>query len=100
MDALLLEYGPGGLFLDRVIVSKVIAGHVCRFNSDEQPYVLERFGPGHSDSVRLGDDPAGDVGRLFSLDERLLRQALRVVGVGSPGSDAGVDGPQSHTKEE
>jgi arylamine N-acetyltransferase len=106
------DYGPGGLFLDRVIVSKVIAGHICRFNSDEQPYVLERFGPSHAssvgranrvrraDNVRLSENPTSDVSRYFNIDEQVLRRALQVVGASSSGSDAGVDSPQSHTEEE
>ena len=94
------DYGPGGFFLDRVIVSKVIAGHVCRFNGDEQPYLLERFAPDHADSVRLGKDLAGDVGRFFNLNEALIRQALRAVGIDSSGSNAGTDGPQRHAEEE
>jgi arylamine N-acetyltransferase len=100
------DYGPGGLFLDRVIVSKVIAGQICRFDGDERPYVLERFGLDHADSirradnVRLGDDPAGGVARYFNLDKRLLRPALQVVGAGSSRSDASVNSPQSHAEEE
>ncbi|UCG25162.1 MAG: arylamine N-acetyltransferase [Chloroflexota bacterium] len=99
-DVLAGDYGPAGLFLDRVIVSKVVDGRICRFNGDEQPYVLERFELDQADRNRLGDDPAGEVGRFFNLDEGLLRQALQVVGIDSQRSDAGVDSSQSHAEEE
>ena len=94
------DYGPDGLFLDRVIVSKAIAGHICRFNGSEKPYVLERFGLDRSASVRLGDDPVGVVSRFFNLDEWVLRRALQEIGAVFPESDAGADSPQCHAEEE
>jgi arylamine N-acetyltransferase len=78
------DYGPNGLFLDRVIISKVIGGHICRFNGGEQPYKLERFRRGYKDSRELGDDPAGEVAEFFNLNRQLLRRALVVSGAIHP----------------
>lgn len=74
------DYGPEGLFLDRVIVSKVIAGHICRFNGGERPFKLERFASGYADSRELGGDPAGEVAWFFDLDRQLLERALLATG--------------------
>ncbi len=78
------DYGPEGLFLDRVIISKVIGGHICRFNGGERPFKLERFRRGYTDSRELagdpGSDPAGEIARFFNLDKQLLRRALVVTG--------------------
>jgi hypothetical protein len=38
------DYGPQGLFLDRVIIVKIIAGRLWRFSSQDQPYRIESFG--------------------------------------------------------
>lgn len=75
------DYGPNGHFLDRVIVNRVIDGHICRFNGGERPFRLERFRRDYQDSRVLGNDPASDVARFFDLDEQILRQALLAVGV-------------------
>src|SRR5690606_29352816 len=37
------DYGDRGLFLDRVIVNKVVGERVWRFSSGERPYRLEAF---------------------------------------------------------
>ena len=37
------DYGERGLFLDRVIVTRVVGDRVFRFNSGERPYRLEAF---------------------------------------------------------
>ena len=74
------DYGPQGLFLDRVIVSKVIDGRICRFNGGERPFKLERFRRNFVDSRELGDAPAGEVAQFFELDRQLLGRALQATG--------------------
>lgn len=75
------DYSPQGLFLDRVIVNKVVGGHICRFNGGELPYKLERFRRDYTDTCPLGNDPAHEIASYFSLDEQLVRQALKATTV-------------------
>jgi arylamine N-acetyltransferase len=78
------DYGPQGLFLDRVIISKVIEGQVCRFNGGERPFKLERFRRGYAGDQQLAGDLSGTLARVFNVDRRLLRQALGVTGAIQP----------------
>jgi hypothetical protein len=76
------DYGPNGLFLDRVIVSRVVAGRVWRFSGDGPPYHLESFADGDKTYYLLGMDPAAiseQVARKFELPPDLLRAALQLV---------------------
>jgi len=70
------DYGLQGLFLDRVIVNKVIDGHVCRFNGGELPFKLERFRRNYADSRQLDRNPSVEIARYFALDGQLVRRAL------------------------
>ena len=74
--ATVADYGEHGLFLDRVIVNKVINEQLWRFNSAELPLHLESF----EDEQRIDHPITGDmakvVGRQFGMDEGTLRMAL------------------------
>jgi arylamine N-acetyltransferase len=78
------DYGPEGLFLDRVIISKLIGDHVYRFNGGERPFMLERFQRGHSDSRALTADITGELSQTFKLNRQLLKRALEVTKVVGP----------------
>lgn len=41
--ALAADYGPGGYFLDRVVINKVIDDQIWRYNSAEPPAHLQQF---------------------------------------------------------
>jgi hypothetical protein len=74
------DYGPQGLFLNRVVLVKRIGGRLWRFNSAELPYHLESFGP--SDHQELPLPPGQVVERLaqtFAIDPAILEKALAVV---------------------
>ncbi len=73
------DYGAGGLFLNRVIVNKVINGQLWRFNSAEQPLHLEMFLGGERTDYTIAGDPAEVVGRHFGMDVETLRAALAAV---------------------
>lgn len=73
------DYGPGGLFLNRVIVNKVIGGQVWRFNSEETPLRLESFQDGERTDHPITGDPAEVVARHFEMDENMVRAALEKV---------------------
>lgn len=73
------DYGIAGLFLDRVIVKKVVAGDVWRFASGERPWVLERFHAGTRMTLALPSTTNEAASRLsahFGMDHRTLRRAL------------------------
>jgi hypothetical protein len=76
------DYAPGGLFLDRVIIKKIVDGDAWRFASHEPPRVLERFRGGirtthplPSDDDRLADVLAAH----FSMDAGIIRRALAAI---------------------
>ena len=76
------DYGPQGLFLDRVVLKKIVGGDVWRFNSGEAPWVLERFRDGARDTRPLAttaDAAARQLSRHFGLDVAILTDALRLV---------------------
>lgn len=71
------DYGPDGLFLDEIIVTRVIAGVVTRFASDKAgPPVLERFlSDARIETPIEGDIPAA-LAAVFSMDAGVLRAAF------------------------
>jgi hypothetical protein len=73
------DYGPGGLFLNRVIVNKVIHGQIWRFNSAEPTPHLEMFIGGEHTDYTIAGDPAEVVSRHFGMDVEKLRAALAAV---------------------
>lgn len=70
------DYGEGGLFLDRVIVNKVLDERLNRFNGAEQPLRFEVFeGEQRLDLPIEGDAPAAIAAR-FGMDEATVRAAF------------------------
>jgi arylamine N-acetyltransferase len=80
--AMCADYGPDGLFLDRVIIKRIVAGDVWRFASGERPWLLERFRDGLRETQPLPDDIeacAALLGAHFGLDAPTVEQALALV---------------------
>jgi hypothetical protein len=80
--ALTADYGDGGLFLDRVIVVRVVDEQVWRFSGEGLPYQLETFRNGDKTYYYLGDDPqsaARHIAAKFGMDEELVAAALETV---------------------
>ncbi len=73
------DYGPGGLFLNRVIVNKVIDGQIWRFSSTDMPPHLETFEDGERKDYPITGDVADVVGKHFQMDVDTVRAALEVV---------------------
>lgn len=70
------DYGEGGLFLNRVIVNKVVDERLQRFNSSEQPLHFEVFeGEKRIDLPIAGDAPAAVAAR-FGMDQATVRAAF------------------------
>jgi arylamine N-acetyltransferase len=76
--ALTTDYGPKGLFLNRVIVNKILNERMWRFASNDKPAHLEVFeGPQRTDLPITGDI-AIKVASHFGMDEDTVREALQV----------------------
>lgn len=76
------DYGRRGLFLDRVIIKKLVAGEMWRFASSDRPWGLERFVKGVRDGRPLPHDiaAAADViGAHFAIEPIVVRRALELV---------------------
>lgn len=77
------DYGANGLFLDRVIVNKVVGGLPWRFNGGERPYHLQRFVNGQREDIGLEDSERGDVATAvathFGMHVPTLRAAFAAV---------------------
>ena len=70
------DYGRGGLFLDQVIVTKVVDGQIWRFASRERPYQLVTFHGGERTDHPIDGDVAETVGRHFRIDAEIVWTAL------------------------
>lgn len=73
------DYGVDGLFLDRVIINKIIGDEAWRFNMGERPYCLNRFEWGQRFDTVLDGDPAAAVAGHFGMDETTVQTAFRLV---------------------
>lgn len=70
------DYGATGLFLERVIVRKVVDGAIWRFDSASAPPHLERFANGERVDVPIEGDVAQALSHHFGLAEPVLAAAL------------------------
>jgi len=80
--ALRRDYEPGGLFLDRVVLRKVVDGRVWRFTSHERPWHLQCFVDGARVDHPLAqdlDDAAPHLARHFGVDAGTMAVALATV---------------------
>ena len=76
------DYGPTGLFLDRVILKKIVHGDMWRFATGSRPRVLERFHQGKRYVAPLPDDTdvaAAVLATHFAMDHGVVRRALELV---------------------
>jgi hypothetical protein len=71
------DYGTDGLFLDRVIITKVVNGLPWRFCSSETPLHLESFLDGQRADHPLNGDIAKIVAEHFGMDMATVRAALK-----------------------
>jgi arylamine N-acetyltransferase len=65
-----------GLFLDRVVINKVIGGIQQRFSSLDSPLCIQSFRSGVGTDEELGEDPAAELAARFGLETTTLRVAL------------------------
>jgi arylamine N-acetyltransferase len=79
--AMTYDYGPQGLFLDRVIINKVIGDQFMRFSSSARPWRIERFSTsGEKSEVALAENTAAaHLAAIFEMDRKVIQHALAVV---------------------
>jgi arylamine N-acetyltransferase len=74
------DYEPGGYFLDRVIVVKIIDDRLVRFNSAELPYKIEMFGKTSRQETPLErESMARVIAGQFGMQEATIAEALTYV---------------------
>ncbi len=75
------DYGDKGLFLDQVIVTRVVEERQWRFKAGGEPYQLESFHQGDKTLYYLGDDVdkvIWKVANKFEIDQDVILQAMRM----------------------
>ena len=80
LDALRRDYEPAGLFLDRVVIRKLVHERVWRFTSHERPWRLRCFTDGARADHPLPDDidaAAACLGQHFGMEVVTIAAALR-----------------------
>ncbi|MBX3085837.1 MAG: arylamine N-acetyltransferase [Anaerolineae bacterium] len=78
--ATIADYGVNGLFLDTIIINKLVNGQLCRFTSAEQPFHIQRFVNGYRYDDFI-DDPSPEnvatkVAQFFTIDQTILQRAF------------------------
>jgi len=78
------DYGENGLFLNRVVIVKMVNGLLWRFNSREVPYRLEGFGRGEKQVIEIPDEEiTQQLAGHFSMRESVLQAAFRALNLPS-----------------
>lgn len=70
------DYGENGLFLDFVIVNKIINHQPWRFNMNERPWRLNRFEWGKRIDTEIEGEAAAAVAQHFGMDTAVVQQAF------------------------
>ena len=78
--ALTQDYDDGGLFLDRVIINKVIDGKMWRFSSSDRPLQLEAFDPAGKTEILLPEPLlARRLASYFGMERSVIETALESI---------------------
>jgi len=75
--ATIRDYGHSGLFLDRLIISKIVSEQQCRFASSTVPYHLEYFHNGVREDVPMTNDPTNELHAQFNINVDILSAAFK-----------------------
>ena len=73
------DYGPGGYFLDRLVLNSRTGQTAFRFNSGTEPHTLESFRTGHHTLFDLGEDEAATIHQLMGIDRDTVAAALQLL---------------------
>ena len=81
-QAVIQDYQPQtGLFLDALVINKVIEGHLWRFSSRDLPLHIERFVDGQRQDIPLTRNPAARLAGRFKIDRGILAAAMSILGL-------------------
>lgn len=80
------DYGENGLFLDFVIVNKIINHQPWRFNMAERPWRLNRFEWGKRIDTEIEGDAAAAVAHHFGMKTAVVQQAFALIQQASDGT--------------
>ncbi len=79
-QAITADYGPTGLFLDRVIIVKIKGDTFWRFSSSDRPFRIEGFDRAGKHIIPLSPTaPAGKLAQHFGMQEEKIVQALHTL---------------------
>jgi hypothetical protein len=78
-DALLADYGEHGLFLDRVIINRLVNERLARFSSSEQPPCIKTFEAGQAIVHPIRGNVAHTVATYFEINMSILDEALHIL---------------------
>lgn len=73
------DYGRGGLFLDAIIITRIIGSEIWRYNGRADPPLLESFGENPSSQV-MERNSTDILAELFEMDRAVLRAAAAASG--------------------
>ncbi len=73
------DYGENGLFLDLIVINKIVNNQPWRFNSADLPWRRSRLQDGVQFDVMVKGDVVTAVSRHFDMDEIAVRAAFDVV---------------------
>lgn len=72
------DYRPdGGQFLNEIVIHKVVEEQLWRFNSGEQPFVMQQFVNGERRDHALGEDAAAELAAKFGIARAVVAEAMR-----------------------
>ena len=84
------DYGPDGLFLNRLILTKVVRGRAWLYNPWESTNSILNFQRETRGELPISGNKVGVLADHFALDEAIIRQAMELLGLLS--SDGRSDG--------
>lgn len=79
--ALTADYGENGLFLDRVVINKVIDKQQWRFDGGQRPFRMEYFENGTKTEVPILENPARALNQKFGIAAHVLEDAFAALNV-------------------
>lgn len=75
------DYGPDGLFLNRLVLTKVVRGRAWLYNPLESPDHLFSFHRTDRDNVPLEENKVRFLAEHFQVDEGILKEAMGLLGL-------------------
>lgn len=77
--ALQADYGPDGLFLDKVVIVRIVNEQLWRFNSAEPPAHLQHFAEGQRVNHPIEGELSASLAAHFGLDRAIVQAAFEAL---------------------